>query len=101
MKYLLIILTIFLFACSKGKRFKVIAEGEKYSLTIETESEITTYTDLNGKFRKTVKGEYVGLYVSPIEGAVTAELFINGNLCNGVYNMTYKASDNTEYFICQ
>lgn len=89
---------MFLFACSKGSRYKVIANGEKYSLTIETENEIITHNKLSGKYVSKGRGESIGVYITPLTGETTVELFINGDLCDGVYAM----SDNsTKFFNCQ
>jgi len=100
MKYLLIILIPLAFACSKTDRYKVVADGEKYSLTIEIDNEIITYTNLEGKFTEKGRGDIIGLYVTPITGTVTAEVLINGSVCNGVYDMGYDSNNVTEYFQC-
>lgn len=89
MRILIIISFIFLVSCTKGERFKIVASGEKYNITIETNESIMTYINVEGKFKEIVRAESVTVYGNIISGDITYEVFKNGNLCGGAYNNAY------------
>jgi len=101
MKNLFLIFFILLMACSKEPRFKIEATGVKYSLSIESNNEVTTYNNIEGRFKKIIRSDKVALYVTPITGQVTVELIKNGSVCNGVYDMEYDPNKVTEVFMCE
>jgi len=87
MRVLIIILIIFLAACSKTDTFKVVANCENCTLDIiaDDNNGYQLFT-VNGDFKEKFKGTTIQVDIRPEVGTTaTVEIFKNGELCASEY----------------